>query len=135
VVLLPIVLGMGLNAKFPKAVKKVEPFSPIVGVLSTILLVGSAVAQCSAPILAAGIKLQLTAFFLHVIGGVACYFGLQKVKDTDIEIETYLHAFRIYTYINIYIYIYIIYIYIYIYIYISSSTSSAVPRATSACRR
>jgi hypothetical protein len=45
VVLVPIVLGMGLNYKFPKAVKKIEPFSPIVGVLSTILLVGSAVAQ------------------------------------------------------------------------------------------
>ena len=49
VVLLPIVLGMGANYKFPKTVKKIEPFSPIVGVLSTILLVGSAVAQCSAP--------------------------------------------------------------------------------------
>ena len=47
--LVPIILGMGLNAKFPKAVKKIEPFSPIVGVLSTILLVGSAVAQVSSP--------------------------------------------------------------------------------------
>jgi BASS family bile acid:Na+ symporter len=45
VVLIPIVLGMGFNYKFPQAVKKIEPFSPIVGVLSTILLVGSAVAQ------------------------------------------------------------------------------------------
>ena len=44
-----VVIGMFMNAKFPKAVKKIEPFSPIVGVLSTILLVGSAVAQCSAP--------------------------------------------------------------------------------------
>lgn len=79
VVLVPIILGMGLNAKFPKAVKKIEPFSPIVGVLSTILLVGSAVAQCSAPILAAGLKLQLSAFFLHAIGGAACYIGLKKV--------------------------------------------------------
>lgn len=78
VVVLPIVLGMSLNAKFPKAVKKVEPFSPIVGVLSTILLVGSAVAQCSAPILAAGLKLQATAFLLHVVGGAVSYFGLKK---------------------------------------------------------
>ena len=45
VVLLPIVVGMLANAKFPKSVKKIEPFSPIVGVLSTCILVGSAVAQ------------------------------------------------------------------------------------------
>ena len=42
VVLLPIVIGMLANYKFPKAVVKIEPFSPIVGVLSTCVLVGSA---------------------------------------------------------------------------------------------
>ena len=30
VVLVPIILGMLANAKFPKTVKKIEPFSPIV---------------------------------------------------------------------------------------------------------
>merc|ERR1711990_915182 len=54
VVLVPIVVGMLANYKFPKTVKKIEPFSPIVGVLSTCILVGSAVSQCAAPILAAG---------------------------------------------------------------------------------
>jgi len=78
VVLVPIVLGMLANANFPKTVKKIEPFSPIVGVLSTCILVGSAVAQCSAPILAAGATLQLAAALLHIIGGAVAYFGLKK---------------------------------------------------------
>merc|ERR1719265_1207289 len=78
VVLAPIIVGMFCNAKFPKAVKKVEPFSPIVGVLSTCLLVGSAVAQCSAPILAAGFRLQAAAALLHTVAGFVCYFGLKR---------------------------------------------------------
>ena len=80
VVLVPIIVGMFANYKFPKTVrcavpnrlpigattrlpclqvKKIEPFSPVVGVLSTCILVGSAVAQCAAPIKAAGLSLQL----------------------------------------------------------------------------
>merc|ERR1719263_2196624 len=47
VVLVPIVLGMLANAKFPKTVKKILPFAPIVGVVSTCVLVGSAVASCA----------------------------------------------------------------------------------------
>merc|ERR1719223_2082037 len=39
VVLVPIVLGMLANAKFPQAVKNIEPFSPVVCVLSTCVLV------------------------------------------------------------------------------------------------
>merc|ERR1711871_1752284 len=58
VVLVPIVLGMLANRRFPRAVKNIEPFSPVVGVLSTCVLVGSAVAQCAAPIKAAGVSLQ-----------------------------------------------------------------------------
>merc|ERR1719235_1352749 len=81
VVLFPIIVGMLFNAKFPKTVKKIEPFSPIVGVLSTCLLVGSAVAQCSAPILAAGFRLQAAAALLHILAGAACYLGLKKVYN------------------------------------------------------
>ena len=45
VVLLPIVIGMLANAKFPKVVKKIEIFSPVVGVLCTCALVGSAATE------------------------------------------------------------------------------------------
>jgi len=89
VVLVPIVLGMGINANFPKAVKNIEPFSPIVGVLSTCVLVGSAVAQCAAPILAAGASLQLAAALLHILGGLAAYFSLKPLGYGETTCRTF----------------------------------------------
>merc|ERR1719238_2157796 len=88
VVLIPIVVGMLTNAKFPKAVKAVEPFSPIVGVLCTCVLVGSAVAQCSAPILAAGLKLQVAAALLHIFGGLVAYFGCKPLGYSETTCRT-----------------------------------------------
>jgi BASS family bile acid:Na+ symporter len=80
VVLAPIVLGMGLNKAFPKAVKKIEPFCPIVGVIATCLLVGSSVAQVAGPILNAGLPLQLAAMLLHAVGGLASYLIFKACK-------------------------------------------------------
>ncbi|KAL1499356.1 hypothetical protein AB1Y20_011563 [Prymnesium parvum] len=88
VVLVPIVLGMLANVRFPVAVKRVEPFSPVVGVLCTCVLVGSAVAQCSAPILAAGLKLQLAAALLHIFGGLAAYFVGKPLKYSETVCRT-----------------------------------------------
>lgn len=89
VVLVPIVLGMLCNAKFPKAVKQIEPFSPIVGVLSTCILVGSAVAQCAAPIINAGLSLQLAAFLLHVVGGLVAYAACKPLKYDEQTCRTF----------------------------------------------
>ena len=50
---------MTLNKFFPKVVKAVLPFAPVVGVVSTCLLVASAVAQVADPILNAGMGLQV----------------------------------------------------------------------------
>lgn len=93
VVLAPIVVGMTLNKFFPNAVKKILPFAPVVGVLSTCLLVGSAVAQVSEPILAAGLALQLPLMALHLIGGLVGYFlprltGFDEVTARTMAIET-----------------------------------------------
>ena len=51
VVLAPIALGMILNRFYPKTISKVVPATPVVGVISTCLLVASAIAQCSDSIL------------------------------------------------------------------------------------
>ena len=59
VVLAPIAVGMTMNKFFPKLVKAILPFAPVVGVVSTCLLVASAVAQVADPILSAGISLQV----------------------------------------------------------------------------
>lgn len=61
VVLAPIAVGMSLNKFFPNFVKKILPFAPVVGVVSTCLLVASAVAQVAEPILSAGISLQVSS--------------------------------------------------------------------------
>jgi BASS family bile acid:Na+ symporter len=59
VVLAPIAVGMTMNKFFPKLVKAILPFAPVVGVVSTCLLVASAVAQVADPILSAGMSLQV----------------------------------------------------------------------------
>jgi len=78
VVLGPIFLGMTAKSYAPKAVDKVMPIAPVVGVLSTVMLVGSAVAQVKQPILEAGFALQACVLLLHLIGGVAGY-GVPKL--------------------------------------------------------
>uniref|UniRef100_A0A7S1BHR8 Bile acid:sodium symporter n=1 Tax=Corethron hystrix TaxID=216773 RepID=A0A7S1BHR8_9STRA len=61
VVLAPIAVGMFLNKNFPKVVKAILPFAPVVGVVSTCLLVASAVAQVAEPIRNAGMSLQVSS--------------------------------------------------------------------------
>ncbi len=45
------------------------PFTPVVGVISTVLLVGASVAKCAAPIKGAGLPLQMACCALHLFGG------------------------------------------------------------------
>lgn len=73
VVLFPIALGMFLNKYCNKAVRAVLPFSPVLGVAATCLLVGSSVAQCATPILQAGLGLQIPILLLHIVGGLLGY--------------------------------------------------------------
>jgi bile acid:Na+ symporter, BASS family len=84
---------MAANKFFPKFVKTILPFAPVVGVVSTCLLVASAVAQVAQPILNAGLALQLPVFFLHLIGGLVGYglprlLGFGEVACRTMAIET-----------------------------------------------
>lgn len=93
VVLAPIVAGLTLNTFAPKLCRTVEPICPIIGVISTILLVGASVAQCAPDIVAAGMTLQLAACALHLAGGVAGYwfnraFGYDETTCRTTAIET-----------------------------------------------
>jgi len=80
VVLGPIFAGVAANAFAPKICKAVAPFTPVVGVLATVLLVGASVAQCAKPILGAGAPLQLACLALHLFGGVLGYFATKAAK-------------------------------------------------------
>lgn len=64
---------MGLNKWFPKFVEAILPFAPVVGVVSTCLLVASAVAQVAEPILNAGISLQVVFLFVNLPPCFACF--------------------------------------------------------------
>ncbi|KAL3763695.1 hypothetical protein ACHAW5_004847 [Stephanodiscus triporus] len=93
VVLAPIAVGMTLNKFFPKVVKAILPFAPVVGVVSTCLLVASAVAQVADPILNAGMGLQIPVLLLHLVGGIVGYWlpkltGFGEVKSRTMAIET-----------------------------------------------
>ena len=88
VVLAPIVVGMAANKFLPKVVEKVLPATPVVGVVSTCLLVASAVSQCSASIMTAGINLQLPVMLLHLISGLAGYFIPKALKFNETQCRT-----------------------------------------------
>lgn len=93
VVLAPIAVGMTLNKYFPKIVTAILPFAPVVGVISTCLLVASAVAQVADPILAAGLSLQIPILLLHLVGGLVGYLlprltGFGEVASRTMAIET-----------------------------------------------
>lgn len=93
VVLAPIAIGMTTNQFFPKFVKTILPFAPVVGVVSTCLLVASAVAQVAEPILSAGISLQIPILLLHLVGGLVGYLlprssGFGEVASRTMAIET-----------------------------------------------
>jgi BASS family bile acid:Na+ symporter len=93
VVLVPIVVGMTTNKFFPNFVKAILPFAPVVGVVSTCLLVGSSVAQVAPSILAAGWGLQVALSLLHLIGGIVGYYipkwtGFGETSCRTMAIET-----------------------------------------------
>lgn len=84
VVLAPIFLGVGFNTMAPALCKFLSTFSPVVGVIATVLLVGASVANCAAPILAAGIPLQAACLGLHLFGGLLGY-GATALAKYDVR--------------------------------------------------
>lgn len=80
VVLAPIFIGVGANTLAPGVCKAVSPYTPTIGVIATVLLVGASVAKCAAPIAAAGVPLQLACLFLHLFGGILGYFATKAFK-------------------------------------------------------
>lgn len=88
VILAPIVLGMSANKFFPKAVESVLPITPVIGVVSTCLLVASAVAQCAPAILSAGAQLQIPVLLLHLVSGIAGYWIPYKLNFSEVQCRT-----------------------------------------------
>jgi bile acid:Na+ symporter, BASS family len=84
---------MTLNRFLPKVVSFILPFAPVVGVVSTCLLVASAVAQVSEPILSSGMSLHTPIIAFHLLGGLVGYFlprltGFGEISARTMAIET-----------------------------------------------
>jgi BASS family bile acid:Na+ symporter len=84
---------MSANKYLPNFVEKILPFAPVVGVVSTCLLVASAVAQVAEPIINAGWSLQIPILLLHLVGGLVGYAlprmsGFGEVASRTMAIET-----------------------------------------------
>lgn len=76
----PIFIGVAFNTFQPGITKAVAPYTPVAGVLSSVLLVGASVAKCAGTIKVAGIPLQLACLFLHLFGGMLGYISTQVLK-------------------------------------------------------
>jgi len=88
VVLAPIVLGVICNKFAFKTCRAVEPFCPVVGVICTVLLVSSSVAQCASAILDAGVTLQVSLILLHLVGGIIGYWMMRLFKYDEVTSRT-----------------------------------------------
>jgi BASS family bile acid:Na+ symporter len=75
VVLAPLGVGMLANRYTPGFVKAVLPFAPVLGVVSTCLLVASAVAQVAEPIMNAGLSLQVRNFVSRCCSTSMFHYG------------------------------------------------------------
>lgn len=68
VVILPVLLGVLCNWKFPKMVTRVSRFSPPVSVIALVLITCGIVSQNAASVIANAGRLALAAVLLHVLG-------------------------------------------------------------------
>lgn len=68
VVLLPLVVGMGLNYFTPKLVQRVLPVAPLTSVVLVALICASIIGQQRDNILNQGPRLLLAVFLLHALG-------------------------------------------------------------------
>ena len=74
VVLIPVVLGVFLNAKLPNYTQKIQFYSPSVAVILITFIVASIIGQGKEIIIGSGVSLIFSIMSLHLIGFVLGYF-------------------------------------------------------------
>ncbi len=91
-VVIPVLLGVFCNWRFPRAVKRVAAVGPAVSVVALSLITGGIVAAAAAQIAANFGRLVLAAFAIHVLGfalgyGVSRALGYDKIVARTVSIE------------------------------------------------
>ncbi len=87
-VVIPVVLGVLCNWRFPKAVAKVSPFGPVVAVVALSLITGGIVAASAQQIAANFGKLVVAAFVLHTLGYVLGYVVAKVLRYSEVVART-----------------------------------------------
>ena len=82
VVLVPLVLGIFINAKLPGYAQKIQFYSPSVAVILVTLIVASIIGQGKEIILCSGVSLILSIMTFHLAGFILGYF-LSKILLKD----------------------------------------------------
>lgn len=88
VVVLPVLVGIGCNWKFPRAVAKVSPYGPLISVVALIFIAGSIVAQSAASVIAHSGKLLIAAVLLHAMGFICGYFVTRLLRYSKLTART-----------------------------------------------
>ena len=92
-VLIPVVLGVFINYKFPDIGKKLALAGPVASVLAIVFISGSIVAQSADTVAANALRLTAAAGLLHIIGFIVGYlvariFRYDKAVARTVSIET-----------------------------------------------
>lgn len=74
----PVLLGVFCNWRFPRAVARVTPFSPVISVIAILFITGGIVALNAPAVVANAGKLLLAAALLHIMG-FAIGYGLARL--------------------------------------------------------
>ena len=83
VVLAPVAAGAWLNMSFPKVMKRLSPFAPLLAASMTILISASIVGQNAAAIRAAGPQLVLAVVCLHLGAPCRLHLHMSGVAQSD----------------------------------------------------
>lgn len=93
IVLIPVVAGVLLNTLFPRAMRRVAVWSPLVSILAIVLIVGAIVGNSKALIIEHAGVLLLAVFVLHATGFALGWlvprllvFGPEEQRTISIEV-------------------------------------------------
>jgi BASS family bile acid:Na+ symporter len=92
VVVVPVVVGLVLNWRFPRQVAMTAPFAPVVSVVAIIFIAGSIVAQSAESVIAHAGRVAVAVLLVHLLGfalgyGLARLLGFPIVSARTISIE------------------------------------------------
>ena len=92
VVLLPVLLGLGINHAAPRLVDRVLPVAPLISVLTIVMICASIVGQSREALMESGVALLAAVFMLHAGGFGLGYifgrvFGYDETINRTISIE------------------------------------------------